>query len=380
MFQGRGGRKNKIIYALPIAFFMRKLPRVSVIVLNWNGIHYTLPCIKAVKGQSFRDFELVVVDNGSTKDGSVEALKKVKGVRLVLNPWNLGFAGGNNSGVAVASASEYVVLLNNDTVVPKDWLGALVSAMDKFPRLGSAMSKVYNRYDKADYRFDGYGTTSHLLFTTNYDFSVAESGYVPIFSSSGGAMIYRRSLVRLPFDSDYFIYHEDGYLGWLLRLKGYHAGIIPGSVVRHEGEATIKSVKGMGSFFAYLGERNRLMNLFIFYSPLTLLKLAPFILFTVLFMNFYDFRKAPFRLRSYLWLLVHFPKVLEKRFRIQAQRKVPDSKIACFMSAKLFEPAHFSSSFAKRVVKLLNAFSFAYCRLTGIKSVELNREEVFKSV
>src|SRR3989344_1330468 len=137
---------------------MHKVPRVSVIVLNWNGLPYTVPCIKAVKGQSFRDFELVV-DNGSTKDDSVEVLKRTRGIKLVLNSRNLGFAGGNNSGVVVASASDYIVLLNNDTLVPKDWLSELVSAMDRFPELGSAMSKVYNRYDNVDYRFDGYGTT-----------------------------------------------------------------------------------------------------------------------------------------------------------------------------------------------------------------------------
>ncbi len=353
----------------------KKNPKVSVIVLNWNGIHYTVPCIESLKKQSYRDFEMVVVDNGSAKDDSVERLKKIKGIKLVLNSGNLGFAGGNNSGVRAASATKYIALLNNDAVVPRDWLKEMVAAMDRNPELGEAMSKVYNRYSEKDYHFGSYGTTTHLLFITLYDFSVSEKNYVPIFSSSGGAMIYRRELVELPFDPDYFIYHEDSYLGWLLRLKGYKVGVVPKAVVYHEGEATIKDVRGMSNFFTYLGERNRMMNIFIFYSPFTLLRLLPLLALTTLFTNIYDFKRLHIRLKSYIWLLLNIPKVLSKRFMVQRQRKVPDSKITPFMSAKLFEDSHFRSRKIKAIVRMLNKLSVAYCRILGLKSVEINRKE-----
>ncbi len=353
----------------------RKNPKVSVIVLNWNGIHYTVPCIASLMKQSYKDFEIIVVDNGSTKDNSVETLKKVRGIKLVLNSSNLGFAGGNNSGVKAASATKYIALLNNDAVVPKNWLAEMVSAMDRNPELGEAMSKVYNRYSEKDYHFGSYGTTTHLLFITLYDFPVSEKNYVPIFSSSGGAMIYRRELVKLPFDPDYFIYHEDSYLGWLLRLKGYKVGVVPKAIVYHEGEATIKDVKSMSNFFTYLGERNRLMNILIFYSPFTLVRLLPLLALTTIFTNLYDFRRFPLRIKSYLWLVIHFPKVLSKRFRIQRQRKVPDSRITPFLSAKLFEESHFRSGKVKAIVRILNRLSIAYCRILFIKSVELNRKE-----
>ncbi len=353
----------------------RKNPKVSVIVLNWNGIKYTMPCIESLRKQSYRDFEIIVVDNGSTKDSSVERLKKIRGIKLVLNSANLGFAGGNNSGVRASSATTYIALLNNDAVVPKDWLKEMVACMDRNAELGEAMSKVYNRYSERDYHFGSYGTTTHLLFLALYDFPVSEKNYVPIFSASGGAMIYRRELVEIPFDSDYFIYHEDGYLGWLLRLKGYKVGVAPKAIVYHEGEATIKDVRGMSNFFTYLGERNRLMNIFIFYSPFTLLRLLPLLALTALFTNIYDVRRLPLRFKSYIWLLLNFPKVLSKRFRIQRQRKVPDSKITPFLSAKLFEESHFKSGKVKAIVRILNKLSVAYCRILFIKSVELNKKE-----
>ncbi|MAG15614.1 hypothetical protein CMO88_00980 [Candidatus Woesearchaeota archaeon] len=350
-------------------------PVVSVILLNWNGIRYTVPCLKSLKKQSYKNFEIIVVDNGSTKDNSVEILKKTKGIKLVLNSKNLGFASGNNVGVKASSATKYIAFLNNDTTVSRDWLKELVGVMEANPELGEAESKIYNKYYNKKYQFDYYGTPTHLLFVSEYDFDVSEKKYVPMFSTSGAAMIYRKNLVEIPFDDDYFMYNEDSYLGWLLRLKGYKAGVVPKAKVYHEGEATIKSVKGMSNFFTYLGERNRLMNLFIFYSPLTLLKMLPLILLTIFFINVYDFKKIPSRLKSYLWLLTHAFSILSKRFKIQKQRKVPDSKITPYLSSKLFEVKYFKNKSAKLVAKLLNGFSFAYCKLMGIKSVEFNREE-----
>ena len=354
---------------------IKKNPVVSVIILNWNGIHYTIPCLKSLKKQSYKNFEIIVVDNGSTQDNSVEILKKTKGIKLVLNSKNLGFASGNNVGVKASSSTKYVAFLNNDTTVSPDWLKELVAVMDNNPELGEAESKIYNKYYDKKYEFDYYGTPTLLFFVSEYDFKVSEKKYVPMFSTSGAAMIYRKNLVELPFDDDYFMYHEDSYLGWLLRLKGYKVGVVPKAKVYHEGEATIKSVKGMSNFFTYLGERNRLMNLFIFYNPLTILKLSPLIFLTALFINVYDLKKVHIRLKSYLWLLTHTFSILSKRFSIQKQRKVPDSKITLYLSAKLFEVKYMKSNFAKLVAKSLNRFSFAYCKIVGIKFVESNRKE-----
>jgi len=352
---------------------MPKKPKVSVVILNWNGIRYTVPCIRSLRKQSFKDFEIIVVDNGSTEDNSVEVLKKTKGIKLVLNPKNLGFAGGHNVGARTSSATKYIAILNNDTIVSRNWLEELVKTMDEHPELGEAESKIYNKYYGKEYKFEYYGTPTHLLFLSEYDFKVDETDYVPMFSTSGAAMIYRKNLVELPFDGDYFIYHEDSYLGWLLRLKGYTAGVVPRAKVYHEGEATIKSAKGLSNFFIYTGERNRIMNLFLFYSPSTLLKLLPLLFITTFFTNVYDLKRFPIRLKSYLWLLTHVLTILSKRSKIQAQRTVPDSKITPYMSSKLFEPKYFSNKTAATVAKLFNKFSFAYCRLLGIKSVEFNR-------
>ena len=89
------------------------LPRVTVTILNWNGRRYLAPCLDAVLAQTFQDFEIVLVDNGST-DGSVDFVRaRYPQVRLVANAHNVGFAAGNNQAMR-ASQSEFVATLNND--------------------------------------------------------------------------------------------------------------------------------------------------------------------------------------------------------------------------------------------------------------------------
>ena len=345
-------------------------PKVSVILLNWNGIDHTLSCIRSLKKQVYKDFEIIVVDNGSTKDDSVRILKKVKGIKLVLNDKNLGFAGGNNVGVENASAEEYVLFLNNDTTVPENWLKEMVAVMDKCPELGEAMPKMYSKYSKKRHVFSGYVTCTHMLFNVRQNRKFKESGfYVRTFYSGGASTIYRRKLVDKPFDEDYFIYGEDVYLGWLLRLRNWQAGCIPTAKVYHEGNATIKSDDSVRSYFTYLSERNRVVNLLTFYEKKTLFKLLPIMLFATVLYNFYRFRKMPIHLKSYVWVVMNVSTILRKRAKIQKQRQVEDCKVMCYMSAKLIEETSLGGFF-KVVAKAANAVAIKYAKAVKLSSIE----------
>lgn len=346
------------------------MPKVSVILLNWNGFNYTQKCIESVKKQSFKDFELIVVDNGSS-DGSVEKLRKISGIKLIENEKNLGFAGGNNIGVKNSSASEYVALLNNDTIVDKDWLKYLVDALDNDPKLGVVMSKFYDKYSKFDYAFEGFGTSTLLTFHYMRDeISKQRQDPVSLFYASGGSMLYRKSIAKLPFDNDYFIYLEDVYFSWLCRLKGYEVAQIPNSTLKHEGGATVKSFSKMSGLFMYLGERNRIMNHLIFYSPFSLIRLIPLSLVSLIVLNLSDIKRIPTRTKSYFWLLFHIPRILSKRSIIQKQRKVSDSQIFKALSYRLFDEKNFQG-FTRFVIAKLNSCSKLYCKLVGIKTYEL---------
>ncbi|MER3405776.1 MAG: hypothetical protein C4289_11980, partial [Chloroflexota bacterium] len=125
------------------------LPRVSVIVLNWNGRHLLPPTLQALLRTDYPNFEAVVVDNGST-DGSPELVRRAfPQVRLIQTGRNLGFAGGNNAGIG-PTLGEYVVLLNSDTQVTPGWLTPLVDAAEADPRVGACCPKLLYLYDRLD--------------------------------------------------------------------------------------------------------------------------------------------------------------------------------------------------------------------------------------
>ena len=117
------------------------MPEISVIIANWNGKHFLEDCLTALRRQTFRDFETILVDNGST-DGSVEYIRKVfPEIRLLALKENLGFTGGNIAGYELARG-DLIVLLNNDTEADAEWLQEIHKSSLLFPNAGSFASKM----------------------------------------------------------------------------------------------------------------------------------------------------------------------------------------------------------------------------------------------
>ncbi|MGZ3534200.1 MAG: glycosyltransferase family 2 protein, partial [Thermodesulfobacteriota bacterium] len=127
---------------------MNSGPLISVIIPNWNGKHFLVECIDSLKDQTFRDFETILVDNGST-DGSAEFAEERYGgfIRVIRNKKNLGFTGGNNVGIE-AARGEYIVLLNNDTWAEPTWLQELAKATSFNRPIGMWASKVCSYYKR----------------------------------------------------------------------------------------------------------------------------------------------------------------------------------------------------------------------------------------
>jgi GT2 family glycosyltransferase len=241
-----------------------KGPRFSVIILNWNGRHHLEECLESVQGQSFRNFEAIVVDNGST-DGSQAWLKERLGndQRLLELPANLGFAGGNNAGI-LAARGQFVILLNNDTIVDPGWLAAIDASILRHPDAGMFTPKILNYY-----RRDEIDNTGHLIYPDGLargrhrlekdDGRFDEEGEV--LSPSGCAGVYsRRMLDEIGLlDDAFFAYGEDVDLGLRGRWAGYECIYVPSAVVYHKYSATTGTYSPQKAF---LVERNRLWLLF----------------------------------------------------------------------------------------------------------------------
>lgn len=215
---------------------------IAVVVLNWNGWPYLEGCLDALRRQTYPNFEVVVVDNGST-DGSPERVAEhFPWVRLICNSGNLGFAAANNQAIRTTS-SQYVATLNNDTVVEPDWLAALVSAAETDPDIGAVASKMVFAHDPNVINSCGIGLDPAGIAWDLLGGHPASTIDHPreVFGACAGAALYRRAMFEEIglFEEAFFAYMEDVDLAWRAREAGWRAVLAPGAVVRHVHSGTL---------------------------------------------------------------------------------------------------------------------------------------------
>lgn len=252
-------------------------PLISIIVVNWNGRNYLGECLDSLRNQTFVDFEVILVDNGST-DGSIEYLQShfLGFVRVLRNGKNLGFARGNNQGIKIANG-KYIVLLNNDAKADRHWAEELVKAAEEDRRAGMLASKIYlqggqkiiDNVGHLIYR-DGLNRGRGRLEVDHGQFDQKEEVLFP----SGCAALYRREMLEEIglFDEDFFAYGDDTDLGLKGRLAGWKCIYVPGAVVFHRYSQSSGAYSPMKAFYV---ERNRVW-VAIKYFPLSVLLKSPF--------------------------------------------------------------------------------------------------------
>jgi GT2 family glycosyltransferase len=313
------------------------VPRVTVVIPNWNGERFLGPCLSSLSRQIFRDFEMLVVDNGSTDDSLALLAHDFPGTRIISLGENRGFSAAANAGIR-NSDTELVALLNNDTEQDTGWLSALVQAADSHRESGSFASKLL---DHADRRFlDGAGDAlrrSGLPYRLGHGETDRGQYETPahVFGACAAAALYRREMLEEVglFDEDFFAYCEDGDLSFRAQLAGYKCLYVPKAVVYHVGSA---STGGKRSAFATrLGSRNSLL-LLVKNLPLPLLPASLPFIFIGQVVRLGLTALSPATRRAHLegladaWLLL--PKMLEKRREVQQRRRVPLTYVSRLLS------------------------------------------------
>jgi GT2 family glycosyltransferase len=212
------------------------------VLLNWNGKHHLERCLPSLAAQTFQDYEIILVDNGST-DGSVAYVQaNYPAVQLIQNGENLGFAAANNQGMAQARG-RYVIVLNNDTELDPRWLENLVAAAESHPEMGAFACLVL--FDAQRDIIDSAGITVSVLghgFQNRLGQSISDGvAAEEVFGVCAAAAMYRKELLQDVglFDADYFIYYEDVDLAWRARLRGWRSLLVPQSIVYHVHSATV---------------------------------------------------------------------------------------------------------------------------------------------
>ncbi|MBK7256639.1 MAG: glycosyltransferase family 2 protein [Ignavibacteriae bacterium] len=329
-------------------------PSVSVVIVHYNGERLLDACLASVQAQVYRPVEVILVDNGSS-DGSIAMVRvKYPEVRVLAQGTNLGFAEGNNRGVEAATG-EYVVLLNNDTEVTADWLPGLLEYMMD-PAVAVVTSKVVT-----DGVPDRFYSMNGSLNPLGYNIMRVFADLSHIFFAGGASVMFRRAEIPRPFLNEYFLYHEDVFLSWRLRLLGRDVRMAQRSLVYHRGSATTKTQAS--AFVTFYQERNKLLNALLLFGGWTLLRLAPLMVMegiAKLIAGTVSGRKSPLGiLRGYVWILSHAGWVLARRRELQASRVVPDRDILCWMSARLLDGDG-------AVARVVNGCMRTYARVTGL--------------
>lgn len=255
-------------------FYKMKSQQVSIIILNWNRCSDTLECLESVKKSDYDNYRIIVVDNAST-DGSQEAIEKqFPDAALIKNKENLGFTGGNNAGIryALEHHTDYVFLLNNDTIVSENMLSELVRAAEGDPRVGIAGPKMYY-YSKpkviwfAGGELDWLEGASHIGMNEvdrgQYD-EVREVDFI-----TGCGLLIKRNVIDTVgmLREDFFIYYEDVDLCLRARNAGFKCIYVPSSSIWHKvGATTGKRSAKITEMQLYLGTRNKIISVKTNYS------------------------------------------------------------------------------------------------------------------
>jgi len=297
-------------------------------------MHFLEICLNALRRQTFRDFETILVDNGS-EDGSAEYVQaNFPEVNQVALNDNRGFCGGNIAGYEQARG-QLIVLLNNDTEADAHWLEEMHKASEQYPGLGSFASKmllfdVRDRIDNCGFGLTKVGTPVDL--GRNELDGRGWSEPRKVFGACGGAAGYRRSMLQEVgfFDPDLFMTFDDVDLSFRAQLRGFECMFIPGAMVYHHLGPTITKYPARKAYF----EQRNIDLVYLKNMPRSLILLAlPKRLIFELGCALYFFRlgvgTAFFKAK--LHVIRELPAVLRKRREILGKRTLTNSQLRAML-------------------------------------------------
>lgn len=318
---------------------------VSVNILAYNGEKIIESCLKSILEQTYSNLEILVVDNASTD----KTIKKIKNfnIRTIENKKNIGFAAGHNIGIR-ESRGEYVLCLNQDVILDKNFIKYAIETMEKDEKIGAVQGKLYKKdkildttgllaYKNRRFVNRGQGEKDNGQYD-NSNYRTEE-----IFGVDGAAPLYRREALENTrisheyFDEDFYMYKEDVDLAWRLRLYGWKAIYEPrafGYHLRGAGEKAVKNyiniarqrrkISQFAKFYSFRNQRlmqikNELPALFFYHFYYIIIKeIAAWIY--VLLLERYG-------LKTIFALFKQIPKAWQKRKIIMKRKRVDEKEM-----------------------------------------------------
>jgi len=308
-------------------------PFISVIITNKNAFKWLDKCLASLESQTYRNFEVLFVDNLST-DGSTEYVEKsFPWVQVIRNKIDLGFAGANNIGVKRAKGV-YVFLMNTDAFLETDTLSKLASVLINNPEY-HLMQLDEKKYDKSDL------PDRYLIFSMDiFGYPVGTNGKGPIFYADGAALVATRKLFMQlnGFDEDFYMYLEDMDLSWRARIAGEKVYFLKNIYVYHSTGGTSVPTIMKGSSYTttssrrFHAQKNNLRSIIKNYSLANILWALPISLLLASaegFLYLWKGNLAGFIAlhKAIWWNIVHLSETLKERAYVQRLRRIHDSVI-----------------------------------------------------
>jgi len=311
---------------------------VAIVIVNFNNLQDLKSCLGSVYKSSYKNFKVVVVDNGSS-DKSVEYVEKhFPKIFLIETKKNNGYARGNNIGMKFALGklkASHILLLNPDTLMDKDCLKELTKKKNDNAIL-QPLLLLYENHKKTNLVNTAGNVLNYLGFSYVGDYRKKAEAFQKDKDSalcSGACMFLpKKILQRIGFlDESFFMYHEDADLSWRARIYGFNIKTIVKAIVWHKYSFSRNKKK---MFFA---ERNRLAFTLKNYSFKTLLLISPVALLNESSVCSFALKEKwlSLKIKSYFSGMLMLPHIFSERKQIQKKRKVSDQTLSKYLSDEI---------------------------------------------
>ena len=302
-------------------------PQLSIIIPHHGGFNILYDCLSSLEKSTYKNFEIIVVDNNSQDNSIVTIKDKFPNINIISLKKNLGYAGGCNRG-AIESNGELLLFLNNDTTHECNWIEPLVQLISSDNKIGSIQPKILNINKKG--LFDYAGGAGGFLdvfcfpFVRGRIFNHIENdkgqydNHIEIFWASGCAFITRKDLfLKIFFDAKLFAYMEEIDYSWKSMLLGYKNFVEPRSVIYHSGG----SLMNRTFLKSYYNHRNSMIIFLTNHNTFVMLLILPFKLLLEIaslsrYLLLFDFSAFCSQICSYIWILSHPIYILKRIIRI----------------------------------------------------------------
>ncbi|MFA6423035.1 MAG: glycosyltransferase [Patescibacteria group bacterium] len=325
---------------------------ISVIIVGYNSEKYLNDCLASIYTSTIKKFRVIFVDNNSNDDSVKFIQENFKEVIIIKSKENNGFAKGNNIGIqkAIELGSEYVFLINPDTIIDPNCIEILLNKSDPNTVL-QPLILLHENGEKTNLINTSGGVLHYLGFSYCSDYRKNKNDVTEkdIAIASGAAVLVPTNILNKIglFDELFFMYHEDVDLFWRARMYGYNIRLIPDALIWHKYSFSRNKDK------MFYTERNRLLFLFKNFSLRYLLLILPIFVFNEIFILIYALLTGwlGYKIKSYISLIRLLPKEFEKRKQNKLVSNKSERKNKKFISSEI--------SFSEFAIFLIQPYNYA---------------------